>query len=230
MALGDNLRSEVRKILQEKWTTEARGRTPESADLELRNDGFTIHGAVLYADMEGSTRLVDTHKPWFAAAIYKSYLVSAARIIESEGGTITAYDGDRIMAVYAGKKRSTKAVRSALKINYAVQEIINPAIAELYEHSKYSLKQSVGVDTSELFVTRTGTRGANELGWVGRAANHAAKLSERPGPVTQITSDVYNQLSPACKIGTNGRNMWSRATAKEIGNRKIYTSDWTWKV
>ena len=24
--------------------------------------------------------------------------------------------------------------------------------------------------------------------------------------------------------------MWSQATAHEIGNRKIYTSDWTWEV
>ena len=230
MALGDNLRAEVRKILQEEWTTEARRRAPESVDLELRNDAVTIHGTVLYADMDGSTRLVDAHKPRFAAEIYKSYLVCAARIIESEGGTITAYDGDRIMAVYVGKNRNNKAVRSALKINNAVQKIINPAIAELYQNSKYSLKQSVGVDTSELFVTRTGIRGANDLVWVGRAANHAAKLSGRPGSVSQITSNVYDRLSQPCKVATDGRNMWSRAKAKEIGNRAIYTSDWTWKV
>ena len=230
MALGDNLRSEVRKIFQEKWTTKARRNVPESVDLELRNDAVTIHGTVLYADLDGSTRLVDTEEPWFAAEIYKSYLVCAARIIESEGGIITAYDGDRIMAVYVGKKRNNKAVRSALKVNYTVQKIINPAIAELYPNSKYSVKQSVGIDTSELFVTRTGIRGANDLVWVGQAANHAAKLSARPGPVSQITSDVYDRLSPPCKVGDNGQTMWSRATAQEIGNRTVYTSDWIWEV
>ena len=230
MAFGDNLRSEVRKILQEEWTTQAKRRVPESVDLELRNDAITIHGAVLYADLDGSTTLVDTHKPWFAAEIYKSYLVCAARTIESEGGVITAYDGDRIMAVYVGKNRNDKAVRSALKINYVVQKIINPAIAELYQNSRYSVKQSVGIDTSELFVTRTGIRGANDLVWVGRAANHAAKLSGRPGPVSQITSDVYDRLSPSCKVGENGQNMWNRTTAQEIRNRTIYNSDWIWEV
>ena len=230
MALGDNLRSEARKILQEEWTTKARRNVPESVDLELRNDAFTIHGTVLYADLDGSTKLVDTNEPWFAAGIYKSYLLCAARIIESEGGVITSYDGDRIMAVYVGKKRNNKAVRSALNINYAVQKIINPAIAELYPNSKYSVKQSIGIDTSELFVTRTGIRGANDLVWVGRAANHAAKLAGRPGPVSQITSDVYDRLSPPCKVGDNGQTIWSRATAQEIGNRTIYTSNWRWKV
>ena len=228
--LGDKLRSEVRKILQEEWTSKGRKNVPESVDLELRNDAATIHGTILYADLDGSTKLVDTNEPWFAAEIYKCYLICAARIIESEGGVITSYDGDRIMAVYVGKKRNNKAVRSALKINYAVHQVINPAIAELYPESNYSVKQSVGIDSSELFVTRTGIRGANDLVWVGRAANHAAKLSGRPGPVLQITSDVYDRLEQSCRFGGDGRNMWSQATAHEIGNRKIYTSDWTWEV
>ena len=230
MTLGDNLRSEVRKILQEEWTNRASRVVPEPDHLELANDAVTLHGTVLYADLNGSTGLVDSKEPWFAAEVYKSYLVCAARIIESEGGTITAYDGDRIMAVYTGNKRNNKAVRGALKVNFAVQQVINPAIAELYQGSNYTVKQSIGIDTSQLWVTRTGIRGANDLVWVGRAANHAAKLSERSGPVSQITSDVYQRLAPSCKLGSDGRNMWSKASAPEIGNRVVYTSDWTWRV
>ncbi len=224
-ALADDLRSEVRKIFQERWTTASRGAVPESVDLELRNDAVTVHGAVLYADLDGSTALVDTKDPQFAAEIYKTYLVCAARIIESKGGAITAYDGDRIMAVYTGKDRHDKAVRSALKINFAVKEIINPAIVELYPDARYEVRQSVGIDASELFVTRTGIRRANDLVWVRRAANHAAKLSARSGPVTQITSEVYDRLDQSLKYGENRQPVWGLSTANEIGNRKIYTSD-----
>ena len=56
------------------------------------------------------------------------------------------------------------------------------------------MRQSVGVDTSELLVAKTGIRTVNDLVWVGRAANYAAKLSSRLAPATQITSDVYDQL------------------------------------
>ena len=143
MALGDDLRAEVRKIFQERWTTASREVVPESVDLELRNDAVTVHGAVLYADLDGSTKLVDTKKPQFAAEIYKTYLVYAARIIESEGGAITAYGGDRIMAVSTGKNRHDKAVRTAFKINFAVREIINAAVAELYPDTKYGVRQSI---------------------------------------------------------------------------------------
>ena len=225
MALADDLRSEVRKIFQERWTAASRGAVPESVDLELRNDAVTVHGAVLYADLDGSTQLVDARKPQFAAEIYKTYLVCAARIIEAEGGAITAYDGDRIMAVYTGKNRHGKAVRSALKIDFAVKEIINPAVAELYPDTGYRIRQSVGIDASELFVARTGIRRANDLVWVGRAANHAAKLSARRGPATQITSEVHDRLDQSLKSGENGRAVWSPSSANEIGNRKIYTSD-----
>ncbi len=230
MALGDDLRAEVRKIFQEQWTTVSRGVVPESVDLELRNDAVTLHGTVLYADLDRSTELVDTRKAWFAAEIYKTYLVCAARIIESEGGAITAYDGDRIMAVYTGKKRNDKAVRSALKINFAVRQVINPAIPELYSDSNYAIKQSVGIDTSELFVARTGIRRANDLVWVGRAANHAAKLSARSGPVSQITGEVYDRLSQSSRVGDTGQGLWSQSVAPEVGNRRIYASDGMWKV
>ena len=230
MALGDDLRAEVRKIFQEQWSKRAGRVVPESEDLGLGNDAVTLEGTVLYADLDDSTKLVDSSKSWFAAEIYKTYLVCAARIIRSEGGEITAYDGDRIMAVYTGKKKNNKAVRSALKINYAVQGIVNPAITELYPDSNYSVKHSVGIDTSELLVARTGIRGANDLVWVGRAANYAAKLSGRSGPPSQITAEVYDQLAQSCIIGSNGQNMWSQSTASEIGNRRIYTSSWIWEV
>ena len=230
MALGDDLKAEVRKIFQEQWIKRAGRVVPESDDLGLGNDAVALQGTVFYADLDGSTKLVDSSKSWFAAEIYKTYLVCAARIIRSEGGVITAYDGDRIMAVYTGKKKDNKAVRSALKLNYAVQRIVNPAISELYPNSTYSVKHSVGIDTSQLFVARTGVRGANDLVWVGRAANYAAKLSERSGPATQITAAVYEHLAQSCINGGNGHNMWIQSTAPEIGHKTIYTSTWIWKV
>lgn len=230
MALGDNLKSEVRKILQEAWTIRSGRVVPEADDLKLGNDAVTLDGTVLYADLDDSTELVNTMEPTFAAEIYKVYLVCAARIIRSENGKITGYDGDRIMAVFTGKNKNSVAARTALKINYSVLKIINPAIQNQYPNCGYSVKHVVGIDTSDLFVARTGIRGANDLVWVGRAANYAAKLSARSGPATQITSEVYNRLNKDSKIGSNGQNMWVRATAREIGNKTIYTSSWWWKV
>ena len=230
MGLGDNLNAEVRKILQEEWSERDVQVVPDSDELQLGNDAATLEGTVLYADLDDSTRLVDTKEPWFAAEIYKCFLVCAARVIRSENGTITAYDGDRIMAVYRGRRKDDRAVLAALKINFAVQQIINPAIRDQYPTANYSVRHVVGIDTSSLFVARTGIRGANDLVWVGRAANYAAKLSARSGPATQITAKVYDQLNDNSKYGANRQNMWIPTTASEIGHKRIYTSSWHWEV
>ncbi len=230
MGLRDDLHSEATKIFGESWTTRAGRTVPESDDLKLSNDAVTPEGTVLYADMDDSTKLVDTMEPSFAAKVYKAYLACAARIIKAEGGAITAYDGDRIMAVFIGNSKNDDAARTALKINYAVQRIVNPAIKAQYPNSNYSVKQVVGIDTSKLFVARTGIRGSNDLVWVGRAANYAAKLSARSSPASQITADVYNRLNKESKFGPNGESMWAQTTALDLGYKTIYTSSWWWPV
>ncbi len=230
MSLGDDLNSQVRQILREQWTTRSGRVVPEPEDLGLGNDAVIIDGTVLYADLDDSTDLVNEWKPVFAAEVYKSLLACAARIVRAEGASITGYDGDRIMAVFIGDSKNTAAARTALKINYAVSKIINPALQDQYPRRGYGVRHHVGVDISQLYVARTGVRGANDLAWVGRAANYAAKLSARSGPATQITSDVYNRLHQDAKIGSDGRNMWNQLTAREIGSSPIYTSNWCWKL
>ncbi len=229
MGLADDLNSEVKKILSEDWSQREGRVVPESDDLKLSNDAVTLEGTVLYADLDDSTKLVDTEEPWFAAEVYKSYLVCAARIIRSQGGEITSYDGDRVMAVFVGDSKNSSAARAALKINYAVTDILNPAMASQYPNSRYSVRHVVGIDTGELFVARTGIRGANDLVWVGRAANYAAKLSARSGPATQITPEVYEKLNDKSKYSKNGQDMWTLTTAFDLNSIRIYTSTWKWK-
>ena len=230
MSVGDDLKEAVADILKNTWSTREGQVIPESEDIALGNDAVKLNGTVLYADLDDSTKLVDSTEPWFAAEVYKCFLACAARVIRSEGGKITSYDGDRIMAVYIGDAKNTTAVRTALKINFAVNEIINPAITNQYPNSSYKATHVVGIDTSNLFIARAGIRGSNDLVWVGRAANYAAKLSSRSGPATQITADVYSVLSSSAKVSSDGRNMWTSSTASEIGDKPIYTSNWWWKI
>jgi len=229
--LGQQLDQEVKRIFRESWSIRDGQKVPESADVQLGNDAVRLDGTVLYADLDGSTNMVDGYKPEFAAKIYKSYLHCAAKIIRNEGGVITAYDGDRIMAVFIGDFKNTNAARSAMKINYAVTKIINPSIRPSY-NTDFQIRQAVGVDTSKLFVARTGIRGSNDLVWVGRAANYAAKLCSMPdgNPCPSvITADVYNVMDSSIKVSKDQRSMWERYYWSE---RKItvYRSNWWWPV
>jgi class 3 adenylate cyclase len=188
-----------------------------------------LRATVLYADLDDSTGLVDTKRPLFAAEVFKAFLRSAAKIIRSEGGEITAYDGDRVMAVFLGDHRNTAAARTALKLNHVRHNIINPAIARQYGSGTYTLRHVVGVDTSILHVAKTGIRGSNDLVWVGRAANHAAKLCVLSSDyASRVTSDVYDVMNRSVKYSGN-RSMWEKVTWNTTG-RTIYRSSWIWQV
>ncbi len=231
MSLRDELIEQVRRTFRNRWTERDGRVVPEAEAVPLANEAVKLDDAtVLYADMSGSTSLVDNESWQFAAEVYKTFLYCAARIITSEGGTITAYDGDRIMAVYIGDSPNTSAARTALKINWCRHEIINPMLREQYTSTQYELKHVVGIDRSLLRAARTGARGANDLVWVGRSANYAAKLSSLPDThASRITADVFDRLNTEAKY-SNGICMWEEARWTDMGNMKIYRSNWKWSL
>src|ERR1035438_8182643 len=106
MGLKDDLERETAAIFRAAWETRDGAVVPSDDSLKLGNDAVKLDATVLYADLADSTKLVDVRSASFATKIYKTFLHCAAKIIRSEGGIITAYDGDRIMAVYIGDAKN----------------------------------------------------------------------------------------------------------------------------
>lgn len=230
MSLHQELEDQVNKIFSEQWSERNGTVVPESENLKLSNDAINLDATVLYADLAESTDLVDSYKKQFAAEIYKSYLYCAARIIRSQGGIITAYDGDRIMAVFISETKNTSATKAALKINYARLEIINPALTKQYGNPSYKINHTIGIDTSLLMAARTGIRGSNDIVWVGKAANHAAKLSSLPhSHATRITKEVYDRMNNEVKYDAHDTNMWEQVAWNDQ-NRTIFRSNYYWGI
>jgi class 3 adenylate cyclase len=229
MGLKTDLEAKVREVFSSGWEKRDGTVIPDDSSLSLGNEGVELDATVLYADLSGSTILVDGQTKDFAAEIYKTFLHCAAKIIGSQDGEITAYDGDRVMAVFIGGYKNSSAVKAALKIQWAVGNIINPGIVKQYGANKYTVKQVVGIDTSKLMAAKTGVRGANDLVWVGRSANYAAKLCGLDNFPTYITDSVYKSLSDEAKI-SQGINMWNARTWTAMKNMTIYGSNYQWQV
>lgn len=102
---------EVESIFGNKWQTRDGRKVPEADEVQFGNDAVKITGTVLYADMVDSTGLVNNFQSWFAAEIYKAYLYGTSRIIRKNDGEITAFDGDRVMAVFFGSIKIQKPQR-----------------------------------------------------------------------------------------------------------------------
>ncbi len=232
MSFVDDLKSEVAKIFREQWEAPEGFVVPKPEDLKLGNGGRYLDATVLYADMVESTELVNNYKPHFAAEIYKAYLTCCAKIIKNNGGQITAYDGDRVMGVFMGDSKNSNAAKAALQINYAVKKIIRPAVISQYPKCTYVIDHAVGIDTSKILVARVGVRNDNDLVWVGRAANYAAKLCAlRDGTYsTWITEDVYKLLARSSKLDSDGKDMWENRIWKARDDLSIYRSSYWWPI
>jgi len=228
---SQDIQKEIRAIFGKKWNAREGRQVPEAENIALGNDAVTLSGTVLYADMNDSTELVNGYRPWFAAEVYKAYLLGACRVIRNLGGEVTAFDGDRVMAVFLGNTKNTTAVKAALQINYLVIKT-NEMLRLAYPTTAYSLSQTVGFDTSDLFVAKTGIRNSNDLVWVGRAANYAAKLSAISGEgyPTYITDDVFTKLNKEAKFGGHDNKlMWEKRFWDKI-KMTVHRSSWHWKM
>lgn len=231
MVDSTQLKTQVATIFSEAWAKRNGQTVPEPEDLRLGNEAVEFERAtILYADLSGSTQLVDAKVWTFAAEIYKAYLHCASSIIRNEGGAIVSYDGDRVMGVFIGDSQTTSAAKAGLKINWAVQHIINPALQAQYPNSNFAVSQVVGIDTSPIRAARTGVRGDNDLVWIGRAANYAAKLTElKAAETTWVTQAAYEKLADEAKFGGPNKDpMWKLYKWTQMNDHPVWGSTWWW--
>ena len=120
-------------------------------------------------------------------------------------------------------------------MNYVTKAIIKPKVENYFTNLKkngFKISHCVGIDTSSVLAVRAGQRGSNDLVWVGRAPNLAAKLSEirESGYCSYITEDVFSRLNDEAKYGGKEKKlMWEKRILQYLGeSTTIYRSNWRW--
>ena len=231
MGFKAELEKQVNDIFSATWERRDGRKVPEDTDLSQGNEAVDLEAAILYTDLSESTKLVDNYRDSFAAENYKAFLQCATRIIRNEGGFIRSFDGDRVMGVFIGDSKNTSAVRCALKIHWAVKKIVQPQLKQYYKNTKYVMRHVTGIDCTKIMATKAGIRNSNDIVWIGKAANHAAKLSSMPCEYpTWITDSVYNMINDSAKFSSDGKNMWVERKWTSQNNRRIYRSTYWWKM
>lgn len=76
MGLNDDLAAEVKAIFAAQWEVQTTTSVPAPENLRLNaNHAKDLETAtVLYADLDGSTNMVDNYDWSFSAEVYKAYL------------------------------------------------------------------------------------------------------------------------------------------------------------
>lgn len=219
-------------FLKSQWQIHKCEVVPDASKISLDTDAGEFEGVVLYADMADSSELVKKYAKQFSARIYKAFLHSVCETIRNNGGSITSFDGDRVMAVFIGNRKCSDSAKTALQIKYIVNQL-NDAMGKENPNDQFRINYAVGIDVSNLFVIKTGIWGHNYLAWIGNAANTAAKLSEIRGRTakTFITKRLFERLNDDSKysISKEGEKkcMWNRSDIQVLG-QQVYESNWFW--
>lgn len=235
MSLSDELKNDVSTIIQKKWNVRKGQKVPNTEDINLAGGAVELDATFLYADLSNSSKMAKELDRRVAAKILKSFLAATARLVRDRGGVIVSYDGDRIMGVFIGNQKNSNATKCALQIKYAVHHVIRPKFENSYDSVKnasFNIDYGVGVDTGTVLSVRAGAHGANDLIWIGRGPNLAAKLSDlREAPYqTFITSAVYNKMNDASKYDAAKNNMWESRTWGFLGQKlTVYRSSYYWE-
>jgi adenylate cyclase len=220
MSLEDELSKSVSRIIQQSWDVRD-GRTVPDTDVALEGGAVRLDATVLYADLAQSSRLATDFQQRTAAKVIRIFLYCMCRLIATHDGTITSFDGDRVMGIFLGELKNTNAATCALKMNYVVSHIIQPKVKDYFtslREAGFNISHCVGIDTSVTMAVRAGQRGSNDLVWVGRAPNLAAKLSEiRESPYNSyISEDVFSK-------STNQQNLvpFLPPTSSELNHPRL---------
>jgi adenylate cyclase len=135
------------------------------------------------------------------------------------------------MGIFVGNSKNTSAVTCGLNINWFFRHIVIKEFKSFYSHilKDTTLNQCVGIDAGIVHIARAGVRDNNDLIWVGRSPNIAAKLSGiRDGDYnTLITETVYDGMLDVAKFSASGQNMWEQANWEAgtvYGAQDVYRS------
>jgi len=233
MGLLQEIEGDVGGVLRNAWDIRDGQVVPTTDAVALAGGGAKLTATFLYADLADSTKLAMWDRR-VTARVCKAFLAASSRLIKASGGEVRSFDGDRVMGVFVGGSKNTSAVKCALKINYAFVNILKPRFEAKYEalrNGTHVLGHGTGVDTSEVLVVRGGVRNSNDLIWVGRAPNIAAKLcSLREQPFnTFITGTVFDSCANDARISSKGQPMWEERLWKAGPVSRLFRSSWTWQ-
>ena len=236
MTLLSDITANISGIMAQSWDIVQDTSVPSDKDVTMTGRAVKLEGTVLYADMRQSSFLAEEVSQRVAGKVYQAFLSSIGKLISANEGTITAYDGDRIMGIFVGSTKNTSAARCALQINHLVSKELRPRLSEQFTSLKtagFEISHCVGIDSSSFLAVKAGQRNANDIVWIGRAPNFAASLSEVriENYNSFISEDVFNAMQESSKYSNGDKKpMWKAFSHKYLGqDLMVYGSNWTWK-
>ncbi|WP_396154123.1 adenylate/guanylate cyclase domain-containing protein [Flavobacterium sp.] len=178
------IQDKVDAVLKEQFTQYDIDEIPDienkpDSRLTHGNSGFLGEFTFLYVDMRGSSSFTDVHRLQTITKIYKAYHHCMVECIKTFGGQVRSFDGDRVLAIFAGSSKLNSAINCAMKMVGCRYDILQPKIKAALSNDKFSL--GVGIATGTAMVSKAGVgydKNTRDLIWIGDPPNLGSKLSD----------------------------------------------------
>src|SRR5229473_7467029 len=191
-ALVANSVSATTSSVQPAPTAPALSVATESPDDSTPPEGERKIVSALFADLKGSTTLMEDLDPEAAHAIVAPFLRIMTEVVQRYEGYVARTTGDGIFALFGAPVACEDHPQRAL---YAALEMQRELRAEGQQHTAKGLRAleaRVGVHTGEVVAYSVETSGKVEYRLLGHTANLAARL-ESIAPVGSIATSEYTR-------------------------------------
>jgi adenylate cyclase len=150
----------------------------EQADDDLRLGGVQREGTVMFSDLRGFTSFAESLQVERVIEVLNIYLGEMSAAILDNGGTLVAYMGDGIMAVFGAPIEQPDHADRALR---AAREMLGPRLetfnAYLRDHGLGDgFRMGVGLNSGEVMSGNVGSERRLEYTAIGDTTNTAARL------------------------------------------------------
>lgn len=234
--LGDAIKEKVEDYMNSSYDITDANVVPDKKSLTFGAKAKKLkHAIVLYTDLRDSRSILSDNSHLLTCRAHKSFLYAVAKCINNEGGHLRSFNGDSVLAFFNGDDSAKRAVRSAMKIKYAVLKIINPI---LEKKNKKKLNFGIGVAQGEILIVKSGIPGNEiyqDLIWVGWPTYHAFEYGDKAKSPKNIwiSKNVYNSIKDdKTMTHSDNEDMWvyNDTHSFSFGNVRVYKTSYYWNI
>jgi adenylate cyclase len=145
---------------------------------KLALGGKTIYLTILFADIQGFTRLAEKMEPQRVVGFLNVFMTAMTTIIEGEGGIVDKFIGDGIMAIFTPQQSRDNHALRAVHAGIRMQQKL-PELEACWSESHPELlgmQVRVGINTGEVVAGNIGSETRMDYTVVGDNVNVAARL------------------------------------------------------
>jgi adenylate cyclase len=214
------IKDKVREIIDNDILTTKVNYVPriDNQKLTFGNTALKFTGSVLFIDIRGSTKVLNSHHKTTVAKLHMSFFHTIVKISNTHNGNVRSFNGDSALIFFHGDTRETiaNAVKCAMQIKYMLSND-NGIAKQLKKYSEINF--GIGIDHGEILCTKIGIGGEHnkDIFWIGNCVNKATVLGDiakSPNNIG-ISQFIYDNLTDGVKFGIT-KNMFGHDKQVDI--------------